>query len=199
MNFKKMNFKKLPIITLAIITALILFQFVREVNATAYSNTSVVTVAVNEATVFGGPGAWSPSAAAPGSTYGPTDGGYLSWNTNATNYELKVEKNADLTDNDSNTITLHTGTVAAPTAIGAGETWGFSLSNHTSVNDSVPAVWLNGTNYAGPPTSAATVYTSTAAETSGNSWAVWWQAKTLASTEAGTYTCTVTWTFTTTP
>lgn len=191
--------KKLPIITLAVVTALILFQFVREVNATAYTNTSVVTVAVNESTVFAGPGAWSPSAAAPGSTYGPTNGGNLSWNTNADTYNLQVNKNADLTDDGTNTITLHTGTVAAPTAIGAGETWGFSLSNAASVNDTVPTVWNNGSNYAGPPTSAATVYSSTAAETSGNSWVVWWQAKTLASTESGTYTCTVTWTFTTTP
>jgi hypothetical protein len=78
------------------------------------------------------------------------------------------------------------------------EAWGFSLSN-ISGTVGVDSKWNNGSNYAAFPSTITTVYTSSAPDTVGTSWAVYWKAQSLATTRAGTYTTTATWTFSSNP
>jgi len=173
---------------------------ISSVYATSYSATSSVSLTVSESTTFVGPGNWTGATQLPNNTYGPTrSGANMSWQTNAVGgYVLSAHIPAAGLTTGSATWTNHSGSIASPATLGTGsEAWGFSLSN---VGGTAVAVkWNNGLNYAAFPNSITTVYSSSAADTTGTSWAVYWKAQSLATTKAGTYTTTVTWTFSTTP
>ena len=193
--------KKTALKTIAIFSALtvLLTQTTTSVFATTYSATSSISLTVSESTTFVGPGNWTGSAQLPNYTYSLRSSANMSWQTNAVGgYTLQANIPAAGLTTGSATWANHSGSIASPAVLGTGsEAWGFSLSN---VGGTAVAVkWNNGLNYAAFPNSITTVYSSSAADTTGTSWAVYWKAQSLASTAAGTYTTTVTWTFSTTP
>jgi len=193
--------KRITKALISLLTLIFFLVFSRvPVSATTYSATSSISLTVSESTTFVGPGNWTGAGQLPNNTYGPTrSSANMSWLTNAVGgYTLQTNIPAAGLTTGSATWANHAGTIAAPTTMGTGSVaWGFSLSNVAGT--SVEAKWNNGANYAAFPSSATTVYSSSAADTTGTSWAVYWKAQSLASTAAGTYTTTVTWTFSTTP
>jgi hypothetical protein len=190
----KTKFKTIPF--LLAVTLIYSISVLKPVLATSYTETSAVSVTVNESVSFFGPGNWTAGAALPGSTYVSRSSANMAWIANAS-YTLSTEiPFSGLINSFSNTISNHSGTIAAPTALTTGEAWGFSLSN--VAGSAVESKWDNGGNFAAFPPTTTTVYSSSDQDTTGTSWAVYWKAITLSTTESGTYTTTVTWTFTTT-
>lgn len=121
----------------------------------------------------------------------------------STGYTLNL-KDADATTSLSTSITAHTGTVAAPTALTTNNTWGFRVDDSsaytgfgagsTSAETNVAA--LTNVKWAGITAAGANIKT-TATPGANNSTTVWYAAKVDTTITDGTYSDIVTYTATT--
>ena len=128
----------------------------------------------------------------------------LSVSTNhASGYNLTLANNDANTAlvNGAATLTAHTGTLAAPTALGV-NTWGYAIAG--GAFDASYAVLTNATGsttkWAGVPASASPqILKTTAVPASSDLTTVWYSAKVDTSKANGTYTDTVVYSATTNP
>ncbi len=121
----------------------------------------------------------------------------------STGYTLNL-KDADATTSLGASITAHTGTVAAPTALTTNNTWGFRVDDAsvytgftagpTSAETNVAA--LTSTKWAGITAAGANIKT-TSTPGANNSTTVWYAAKVDTTIADGNYSDIVTYTATT--
>jgi hypothetical protein len=120
----------------------------------------------------------------------------------STGYNLKINAGAATLSSGGNSIAAAPGTIAAPVALGT-NTWGFRFDDAsagtgftaapaTTAETNVAA--LTNTKWAAVPTTAATIKTTSAAATSGDTTAIFYGAKVDTTKPDGTYTGTVTYT-----
>lgn len=111
-------------------------------------------------------------------------------------YVVYIRHNGDLTDQTSNTITVHSGTNGSPTAFPAAgtEAWGYTTEDSSLTGGTADRFTNPGNAWAGFTTANAPVMDNPAATAGTDQVEVGHQVGITTSTEAGTYTTIIIYT-----